>query len=234
MTHVTHTISEGESVSSVAHEHGLEPQAVWDDPRNAELRALRQHRDRVRPGDTLYVKRLQLREEPSQTDKRHRFRKKAEREVIIRLDAVEDEPPVKEDRFILEATDGSYRQERTVADDLIPYDQYLDLHYSGLDDRKSYNLLYQPADGGEAELLFENVPYHELAGVSPSVAPDNVEEVTPSPDEKAAYADYGDDEQHDPTYDGPPPPPPPPPYEPPSYEPPPPPQQQQQQQSKAY
>jgi hypothetical protein len=88
----------------------------------------------------------------------------------LRLDTWALEAKQAEDKFTLRADDGSWTQTRTVKDDLVDQDQWVDLEFTGLDAAKSYTLEVDPGDGSPYP-LFEGVPFVELAGVSWGVAP---------------------------------------------------------------
>jgi len=71
------------------------------------------------------------------------------------------------DRFVLTGPDG-YRQEKTIEDDSIPGDEWLDLHYTGLFEDWSYTLQIIP-ENGPPYSPFENSPYPEIIRMSPSL-----------------------------------------------------------------
>ncbi len=91
-----------------------------------------------------------------------------------------------EDRFVLESTDGSYRSTKTVSDDQIPGDDWVDLRYSGLRRNMSYTLRVVLPGVPKADVVFEGVPYEELAQLSPSMPDDgDDEEIPPRLDDDA-------------------------------------------------
>jgi len=69
-------------------------------------------------------------------------------------------------RFIVESTDGSYRQARTIAQDMIPGDEHLDLEYTGLDETLAYCVMVQSGTMDGPRYLLRNVPYTELDRIS--------------------------------------------------------------------
>lgn len=85
---------------------------------------------------------------------------------IIRLHESETEGLDCTDEFILMSTDESYECIKTVKDDLILGDAYLDLLYEDLDASKSYRLTIRAKDSAEPILLFDNVTYADLTGLS--------------------------------------------------------------------
>ena len=107
--------------------------------------------------------------------------------VWIRLDVTPEEAADVGDRFVLTSTDGSYSKEKTVKDDQVPGDAYIDLRYTGLSREKSYTLKVKTSAGASLT-LFENAPYDDLAGLSSTAGTESEEEEDssvsePAPDE---------------------------------------------------
>ena len=71
-----HTVVEGDSIPSLAYAAGLFPETVWNDPRNAELKALRKDMNILLPGDQVFLPEKRRRVESAGADARHRFRRK--------------------------------------------------------------------------------------------------------------------------------------------------------------
>jgi hypothetical protein len=187
-------VNPGESLVSIARENGLLPETIWNDPANRGLAARRKDLDAVQPGDEVVVPDRRKKEETAATEQKHRFRRKENRGLVIRLEMEPGKKAGEDDRFVLSGADGSYRMEKTVKDDQIPGDQYLDLHYSGLRPKKKYTLQAIPAGGGNPETVFENVPYEDLAGLS-GQGQSEVQESSPSsPQGDAPYPDEPDEE----------------------------------------
>lgn len=69
-------VQQGDCISSIAYNHGLFPDTVWNDPANSELKQLRKDPNVLMPGDVVYVRDIELKEEACATEKRHRFRRK--------------------------------------------------------------------------------------------------------------------------------------------------------------
>ncbi len=88
----------------------------------------------------------------------------------IRLDIKPDDAAALADQFTLSSTDGAYSVTKTVKDDLVAGDDFIDLRYSRLLRDRSYKLVVKP-EGGSPFSVFEDVPYEELARLSPSAAP---------------------------------------------------------------
>ena len=186
-------INPGESVVSIARESGLLPETVWNDPANRGLAARRKDMDAVQPGDELVVPDRRKKEETAATGQKHRFRRKENLGLVIRLEVEPGKKPAEDDRFVLSGSDG-YRREKTVKDDQIPGDRYLDLHYSGLRPKKKYTLQVIPGGGGDPETVFKDVPYEELAGLSGKSQSDGEGNSPSSPQGDEPYPEEPDEE----------------------------------------
>lgn len=64
-------------------------------------------------------------------------------------------------RYILESSDGSYRQERSVGGDLCNEGHYMQLRFEKLKPGKSYKLTRYIAEDF-AEVVFENAPFNKI------------------------------------------------------------------------
>jgi hypothetical protein len=70
------TINAGEGISNLAAETGHFALALWNHPRNAALRAKREHLNVLAPGDVVFIPDLQPAIFSGASDQRHRFRRK--------------------------------------------------------------------------------------------------------------------------------------------------------------
>lgn len=68
-----HVVVQGDTIPGIAFRHGLAPDTVWDDPRNAGLRARGRTPDVLFPGDEVIVEALRPKEVVVAVDRRHRF-----------------------------------------------------------------------------------------------------------------------------------------------------------------
>jgi N-acetylmuramoyl-L-alanine amidase len=50
-----HVVQQGEYLTKIAYERGVDAAVVWDDPKNAELKKLRGTGDILHPGDVVYL-----------------------------------------------------------------------------------------------------------------------------------------------------------------------------------
>jgi len=71
---INHQVREGETVASIAAQHGLAPETVWDDPANADLKEQRGDPNILFPGDVVVVPDKRAKEESGAAEQRHRFR----------------------------------------------------------------------------------------------------------------------------------------------------------------
>jgi len=71
-----HTVREGECVSSIAYEHGLFPDTIWDHPDNSQLKQKRKEMNLLEAGDVVEIPEKEEKEESIATEQTHRFRKK--------------------------------------------------------------------------------------------------------------------------------------------------------------
>jgi len=71
-----HTVVQGDSIPSIAFEYGFDPETLWNDPANAELKTLRGDPNTLFPGDVVTIPDKRVKTQRGATDQRHRFRRK--------------------------------------------------------------------------------------------------------------------------------------------------------------
>ena len=72
----THEVAEGECLSSIAFRYGFFVDTLWNDPANAELKALRKDPAVLKPGDRVFIPDKRGKTVAIATGARHRFRRK--------------------------------------------------------------------------------------------------------------------------------------------------------------
>ncbi len=69
-----HSVKQGECISSIAFDHGFNPQTLWDDAHNQGLRTLRENANTLVAGvDFVHVRDLEVKNIDCATGLRHRF-----------------------------------------------------------------------------------------------------------------------------------------------------------------
>jgi len=71
-----HNVHQGECLASISLKYGFNPETIWNDPANAQLKQSRPNLHVLYPGDQIVIPELQTKEEEAATDNRHKFRRK--------------------------------------------------------------------------------------------------------------------------------------------------------------
>ena len=71
-----YTVQEGDCISSIAYDHGLFWETLWNDSANAALKAKRKDPDTLKRGDQVHIPDLTVKEEAGATEARHAFKLK--------------------------------------------------------------------------------------------------------------------------------------------------------------
>lgn len=96
-----HIVKQGECIESIAFEHGLFWETVWNDSQNAELKQKRKDPNVLLPGDEVFITDKREKTESCATEKRHRFRKKGvPAKVVIRFE-IDGEQRADEPYFVV-------------------------------------------------------------------------------------------------------------------------------------
>jgi len=96
-----HIVKQGECIESIAFEHGLFWETVWNDSQNAELKQKRKDPNVLLPGDEVFITDKREKTESCATEKRHRMRKKrVPAKVGIRFES-DGEPRADEPYFVV-------------------------------------------------------------------------------------------------------------------------------------
>ena len=112
---IEYVVQQGDCVSSIAAEHGLLPETIWNDPANADLKKKRDNGNILYPGDVITIPDIRIREETRPTTQRHVFKRKGvpEKFKIILLD--DRDLPRKGLKYVL-VIDGERREGTTKGD----------------------------------------------------------------------------------------------------------------------
>lgn len=118
-----HTVVQGEHLSSIAKKYGFSTyKTIWDHPQNAELKKERQNPNVIFPGDELFIPDKGEKEEPRETEEKHRFELKTDKlKLRLVLEDLYEKPIanakcelyVENEKFDL-TTDGQGKIERDI------------------------------------------------------------------------------------------------------------------------
>jgi hypothetical protein len=82
MAHKKYTVKQGDCIASIAFKHGMFPDTIWDDSKNSDLKKKRKDINVLLPGDELYIRGKEEKEESCASEERHRFRRKGVPEIL--------------------------------------------------------------------------------------------------------------------------------------------------------
>lgn len=89
----SHTVQEGECMSSISFEEGFFWQTLWNHEGNADLKKTRESPFVLRPGDVVNIPELRQREVSAATGLRHTFRRKGV-PAVLRMQLLEMNQPL--------------------------------------------------------------------------------------------------------------------------------------------
>lgn len=115
-----HRVSQGECISSIADQHGLFWQTVWNHADNAELKTLRKDPNCLLEGDQVTIPDKAAKEESCGTEQLHKFRMKGV-PAKIKVRILRDDQPRKDTDYVLEI-DGTSTKGKTNGDGYIEAD----------------------------------------------------------------------------------------------------------------
>lgn len=91
-----HIVTQGQCVESIAFDHGLFWETVWNDAQNAELKQKRNNPNVLMPGDEIFIPEKQEKQVSGATEQTHRFRRKGVPSKIYIVVKKEGEPRAEE------------------------------------------------------------------------------------------------------------------------------------------
>ena len=93
MPHKKHIVKQGDCISNIAYQHGHFPDTIWNDSKNSDLRQKRKDPNVLLPGDVVYIRDIEAKEESCASEQRHRFKRKGIPEILkLRFLDAEDKP----------------------------------------------------------------------------------------------------------------------------------------------
>lgn len=101
-----YTVCQGDCLSSIADEHGLFWESIWQHPNNTELVSERKDPNVLEPGDKLFLPDKTRKQVSGATEQRHRFVKKGT-PVVLRLRIMEEPLPEGTEEGANDVSDGS-------------------------------------------------------------------------------------------------------------------------------
>jgi hypothetical protein len=111
-------VQEGESLASIALEHGFFPDTLWQLPDNAALKSTRGDPNVLLEGDIVVIPDKRLKEAAKPDGKSHRFRRKGV-PAMLRLRLLDDEDKARGNVPYRLDIDGKLREGRTTSDGFI-------------------------------------------------------------------------------------------------------------------
>jgi hypothetical protein len=108
-------VQQGDCIESIAYEHGLFWETVWNHSDNLSLKNARKDPNVLREGDRVFIPDLRPKQEPGATDRRHKFKRKGvPSKLQIQLFDDQDKPRANVD-YIL-SIDGRLSRGKTTPD----------------------------------------------------------------------------------------------------------------------
>jgi N-acetylmuramoyl-L-alanine amidase len=95
---ISHTVQPGDSITSLADEHGHFVDTIWNDAANAELKRRRQDMDILMPGDVVVIPDRRLKEVTKADKQTHRFKRKGV-PALFRMQVFDDDAPRRQQHY---------------------------------------------------------------------------------------------------------------------------------------
>jgi peptidoglycan hydrolase-like protein with peptidoglycan-binding domain len=118
----THTVKQGECISSIAFKYGFFPDTLWGLPENKALKDLRGDPHVLLPGDKVHIPDKRRAEVDGAAGQRHRFKRKGVPETLALRFSDEADDPIADTPYILDidgqvergTTDGEGAIDKTI------------------------------------------------------------------------------------------------------------------------
>jgi hypothetical protein len=107
-----HVVQDGQCISSIARQTGHFWKTIWDDPANAGCKGAGRQPNVLMPGDRLTIPPLRKKQEPCQSEMRHRFRRRGE-PAHLAIRVLDQDVPRANEPFRLIIDDGKQTLEGT-------------------------------------------------------------------------------------------------------------------------
>ncbi|MCH7812390.1 MAG: peptidoglycan-binding protein [Planctomycetes bacterium] len=158
-----YVVKDGECISSIAKNQGYFWKTIWNEPANSELKTLRKDPNVLLPGDRVTIPELKPKQESSETEMHHRFRRLGE-PALFRIRLLK-EPQVEEDpdddeigqTDTRDAQSGDEADTGTIQDEPranVPYRLIIDREqYTGNSDANGYIQCPIPGNAKRGELI---------------------------------------------------------------------------------
>lgn len=115
MAYKKYTVKQGDCISSIAFKYGFFPDTIWNDSKNSKLKQDRKDPNVLLPGDEVYIRDKEEKEESCASEKKHRFKRKGVPERLRIQFMDEEEKPRANEAYILEI-DGDLSEGKTDKD----------------------------------------------------------------------------------------------------------------------
>jgi hypothetical protein len=117
MAYKKHIVKQGDCISSIAFKYGFFPDTIWNDSKNNKLKQDRKDPNVLFPGDEVFIRDKEKKEESCPSEQRHRFKRKGVPETFDIQFRVNGVPRSNED-YVLDI-DGELSEGKTDKDGVV-------------------------------------------------------------------------------------------------------------------
>lgn len=115
MAYKKYIVKQGDCISSIAYKYGLFPESIWNDSENSKLKQDRKDPNVLMPGDEVYIRDKEEKEESCASEKKHRFKKKGVPERL-RIQFMDEEDKGRANEAYVLDIDGDLSENKTDKD----------------------------------------------------------------------------------------------------------------------